>query len=56
VVGGQHSILPRTASHDIEPIFGRTAGIGPFDAAILRTRAARALPELSVLFGIYMVG
>lgn len=33
-------------------MFGRTAGVGPCEAAIRRRRAARAVPELSVFVGI----
>ena len=36
-------------------MLGRTAGIGPRDAAILRIREARPDPELSVLFGISLL-
>jgi len=34
VKGGQHPIFPNCASRAMEPMFGRTAGTGPFDAAI----------------------
>ena len=50
--GAQHSAFPKSASSACEPKFARIAGIGPCAAEILRSLAARADPELSVLLGI----